>query len=102
MKLRPGNYTVGVRQAAHVPRPPGPVDEVVDVAAGRDTVLDSERQPTRRSPDHRPVPIWRTGAAPAYDSSSLLQQWRNGVIGIWTPTTDALDYGRFDQRKRYR
>jgi serine protease Do len=87
VRLRPGNYTV---ESDHPTAFEGKAYEwtqTVDVLAGRDTVLEL----TGDNADVEPVSSATTSsAAPLQaDASSLLTQWQDSVVALWTPTTHA-------------
>ena len=90
VKLRPGNYTVESDKPLAFRGRRYQWMQMVDIAAGRDTVLDltaANAEVTDLGPsDAAP------GAAPESDTGFLLQQWRNSVVGIWTPTTHASGF----------
>jgi Trypsin-like peptidase domain len=88
--LRPGNYTVESDKPLAFRGRRYQWMQMVDIAAGRDTVLDltaanAEVTDLGQS-DAAP------GAAPESDTGFLLQQWRNSVVGIWTPSTHASGF----------
>jgi trypsin-like peptidase len=89
VRLRPGNYTV----ESDVPLAfEGKAYEWVrtlDVVAGRDTVLELtavNAEIGTIGADAASIP------SPATDPSSLLVQWQQSVIALWTPTTHAAGF----------
>ena len=86
VKLRPGNYTVeSDKPLAFHGRRHQWLQEV-DVAAGRDTVLELT------AANAEVAAFDSSGAAPESDPGFLLQQWRNSVVGIWTASTHASGF----------
>lgn len=89
-KLRPGNYTVESDRPLAFRGRRYQWTQMVDIAAGRETVLEltaanaeiTDLDPSDASP----------GAPPESDTEILLQQWRNSVVGIWTPSTHASGF----------
>ena len=90
VKLRPGNYTVESDKPLAFRGRRYQWMQMVDIAAGRDTVLEltsANAEVTDVGPsDAAP------GAPPESDTGFLLQQWRNSVVGIWTPATHASGF----------
>jgi hypothetical protein len=58
---------------------------MVDIVAGRDAVLEL----TAANAEVVPLSAATGPAPPDADSSSLLIQWQDSVVGLWTPTTHA-------------
>ena len=90
VKLRAGNYTVESDKPLAFRGRRYQWMQMVDIAAGRDTVLDltaANAEVTDLGPADGAA-----GAAPESDTGFLLQQWRNSVVGIWTPTTHASGF----------
>jgi S1-C subfamily serine protease len=90
VRLPPGNYTI---------ESDGPVAfhgkayqwaQVVDVAAGRDAVLEL----TADNAEVGPVTSAATtsGTPLEADPAFLLPKWRDSVVAIWTPTTHASGF----------
>ncbi len=94
VKLRPGNYTVECDKPLAFRGRRYQWMQMVDIAAGRDTVLDltatnaevTDPGPSDAAPDATP------GAAPESDTAFLLQQWQHSVVGIWTASTHASGF----------
>ncbi len=90
VKLRPGNYTIESDKPLAFRGRRYQWMHIVDIAAGRDTVLDltaANAEVTDSGPaDAAP------GAAPESDTGFLLQQWQHSVVGIWTATTHASGF----------
>lgn len=88
VSLRPGNYTVeSDRPFAFQGRAYHWI-QTVDVAAGRDTVLELNAANAQVEP-LAPVSTSTPGAAEEADPSGILMRWRDSVVGVWTPTTHA-------------
>jgi hypothetical protein len=84
VKLRPGNYTIeSDRPVAFEGKAYG-WTETVDVAAGRDTVLELTAANAEIGSVAGATDIGKT-APPATDPAFLFNRWRNSVVTIWTP-----------------
>ncbi len=84
VSLRPGNYTIESDQPVVFQGKSYAWTQTVNVAAGRNAVLDL-------TPDNADVePI--TGATGSADSSVLLMQWQDSVVALWTPTARASGF----------
>jgi hypothetical protein len=89
VRLRPGNYTVESDRPVVLQGKAYQWTQMVDVVAGRDTVLDL----TEANAEVGPVGSDTIAAAPLEaDPSSLLTQWQDSVVAIWTPTTHASGF----------
>jgi hypothetical protein len=86
VKLRPGNYTVESDKPLTFRGRRYQWMQTVDVTAGRDTVLDLT------AANAEVTDLDAAGAASESDAGFLLQQWRNTVVGIWTPNTHASGF----------
>jgi hypothetical protein len=84
--LRPGNYTVESDRPLTFRGRRHHWMQLVDIAAGRDTVLDLT------AANAEVAELDPSEATPASDTGFLLQQWRNGVVGIWTANTHASGF----------
>jgi hypothetical protein len=85
VRLRPGNYTVESDQPVVFQGQAYLWTQMVDIVAGRDAVLEL----TTANAEMVPLPAATGPAPPDADSSSLLIQWQDSVVGLWTPTTHA-------------
>jgi hypothetical protein len=87
VRLRPGNYTVESDRAVALQGKAYRWTQIVDVADGRTVTLDltaanaEVETVTTETPD--------TAAPAESDSSFLLSQWQDSIVGLWTPTTRA-------------
>jgi S1-C subfamily serine protease len=90
VRLRPGNYTVESDQPVAFQGKAYHWTRTVDIAAGRDAVLDL----TAGNAEVGPVGPSTTTSAPAVetDPSFLLPQWKDTVVALWTPTTRASGF----------
>ena len=86
VKLRPGMYTVESDKPLALRGRRHQWIQDVEIAAGRDTVLDLTTANAEVSDGDA------SGAAPESDTGFLLQQWRNSVVGIWTAATHASGF----------
>jgi S1-C subfamily serine protease len=86
VSLRPGNYTVESDQPVALDGKAYEWTQLVDVVAGRDTVLEL----TAGNADVGPVTAAAaTASAPTTDPSFLLNRWQDSIVAIWTPTRRA-------------
>jgi S1-C subfamily serine protease len=83
VKLRAGNYTVESDKAVTLLGRSYQWTQIVDVTAGRDTVLEL----TVGNADSEELAA--TPGAPESDPSFLLSRWQDSVVALWTPTTPA-------------
>ena len=90
VRLSPGNYTVESDQPVAFQGKAYQWTQVVDIAAGRDMVLEL----TTANAEVESVPAGATTSATlvAGDPSSLLMQWQDSVVALWTPTTHASGF----------
>jgi S1-C subfamily serine protease len=90
VKLRPGMYTVESDQPVAFQGRAYQWTQRVDIAAGRDTVLDL----TADNADAEPAPTAATvsGAPQEADPAFLLPQWQDSVLALWTPTAHASGF----------
>lgn len=87
--LRPGNYTVESDQPVAFQGQAYLWTQMVDIVAGRDAVLDL----TAANAEVVPLDSATAASAPREaDSSSLLIQWQDSVVALWTPTTHASGF----------
>jgi S1-C subfamily serine protease len=86
VKLRPGNYTVESDKPLTFRSRRYQWLQDVDIAAGRETVLDLT------AANAEIADLGPSDATPGSDAGFLLQQWRNSVVGIWTPSTHASGF----------
>src|SRR5262249_15992403 len=87
VRLRPGNYTVESDHPVAFEGKAYQWTQTVDIMAGRDTVLELSRdngdlEPVSSAPTSSTAPLQA-------DASSLLTQWQESVVALWTPTTHA-------------
>jgi S1-C subfamily serine protease len=85
VRLRPGNYTVESDQPIVFQGKAYHWTQMVDIAAGRDAVLELTFDNAEVGPVASAAPL-------AADSSALLMQWQDGVVALWTPTTHASGF----------
>ena len=85
--LRPGNYTVESDRPVAFQGKAYQWTQMVDIVAGRDAVLEL----TADNAEIEPVTS-ATTTSPAADSSSLLTQWQESIVALWTPTTHASGF----------
>jgi S1-C subfamily serine protease len=84
VSLPPGNYTVESDRPVTFQGRTYQWTQTVAVAAGRDAVLELT------AGNAEPVASAPTGTAPVEaDPSSILTQWQDSVVAVWTPTTHA-------------
>jgi S1-C subfamily serine protease len=89
VSLRPGNYTVESDRPIAFGGKAYQWTQIVDVVAGRDAVLEL----SAKNAEVVPVTSATTAGAPMEaDPSSLLAQWQDSVVAIWTPTTRASGF----------
>ena len=84
VRLRPGNYTVESEQPVAFQSNAYQWTQMVDIAASRDAVLEL-------TADNAEVDAV-SSAATTSDRSSLLTQWQDSVVAVWTPTTHASGF----------
>ena len=90
MSLRPGNYTVESDRPLAFRGRRYQWRQTVDVAAGRDTVL--EWSGTNAEEGDADAAAATPGGAPESDSGFLFHQWQQSVVAIWTPGTHASGF----------
>ena len=90
VRLRPGNYTVESDQPVAFQGKAYQWTQIVDIAAGRDAVLEL----TANNAEVGPVTSATTTSAPPLDAdpSFLLPQWQDSVVALWTPITHASGF----------
>src|SRR5262249_42348536 len=90
VRLRPGNYTVESDEPLAFQGKAYQWTETLDIVAGRDAVLEL----TARNAEVGPVSAAKTSSAsaPEADPSSLLMQWQDSVLMLWTPTAHASGF----------
>ncbi len=90
VRLRPGNYTVESDRPFAFHGKAYQWTQTVDIAAGRDSVLELTADNAEVEPVTAATPA---SAAPLEaDPSSLLAQWQDSVVALWTPTTHASGF----------
>jgi S1-C subfamily serine protease len=81
--LRPGKYIVESDQPVSFQGKAYHWTQMVDIVAGRDAVLELTADNAEVDPG---------SSATTSDSLSLLTQWQESVIALWTPTTHASGF----------
>jgi len=89
IRLRPGNYTVESDRAVRFEGKAYQWIQVVDVVAGRDTVLELTTANAETEPDAAADTATRTGDS---DPSFLLTKWQDSVVALWSPTAHASGF----------
>jgi hypothetical protein len=90
VRLPPGNYTVESDRPVVLDGKAYQWRQVVDIAAGRDTVLELT---TNNAEVEAAGPDRDTSSAPLVDeASSLMTEWQNSVVAVWSPTTHASGF----------
>jgi hypothetical protein len=85
VRVRPGRYTVESDAPVAFEGKAFTWTQMVEVAAGRDTVLELT---TANADVESAAPAEPGGApAPESDPSFLLTRWRPAIVAVWTPTT---------------
>jgi S1-C subfamily serine protease len=87
LRLRPGNYTVESDRPLAFEGKAYIWTQMVDIAAGRDAFL--ELTSDNAEVDAVTAATATAGAASEPDPSSILTQWQDSVVALWTPTTHA-------------
>jgi S1-C subfamily serine protease len=82
LKLAPGSYTVELDEPVAFRGKAYTWTQIVEVAAGRDTVLDLTAGNAEEA----------ASARISADSATLLTAWRDSVVEIWTPTRHAAGF----------
>jgi hypothetical protein len=90
VSLRPGSYTVESDRPLAFRGRRYQWRQVVDIAAGRDTVLELTAA-NAMTGDADPADA-RAGAASESDPGFLLHDWQHSVFGIWTPAAHASGF----------
>jgi S1-C subfamily serine protease len=90
VRLPPGNYTVESEEAITFRGQAYRWTEVVQIAAGRDAVLELTMENAEVEPAS--AASTTTTAESASDPSFLLPQWQNSVVEVWTPTAHASGF----------
>jgi S1-C subfamily serine protease len=90
LRLRPGTYTVESEQPVAFQGKTYQWTQEVDITAGRDAVLEL----TANNAEMESVPAGATPSAALLEGnpSSLLMEWRDSVVALWTPTTHASGF----------
>ena len=89
VRLRPGNYTVESDKPVAFQGKAYEWTQTIDIVAGRDAVLEL----TTANAEVEPVTSATTSAAPLEaDPSSLLIQWQDSLVSLWTQTTHASGF----------
>ncbi len=82
LKLAPGSYTVELDEPVAFRGKAYTWTQIVEVAAGRNTVLDLTVANAETA----------DSARVSADSATLLPAWRDSVVEIWTPTNHAAGF----------
>ena len=82
LKLAPGSYLVELDEPVAFRGKAYTWTQIVEVAAGRETLLDLTAANAEAA----------AGARISADSATLLTAWRDSVVEIWTPTTHASGF----------
>ena len=82
LKLAPGSYTVELDEPISFRGKAYTWTQIVEVAAGRPTVLDLTADNAEAA----------AAARISADSATLLAAWRDSVVEIWTPTRHAAGF----------
>jgi S1-C subfamily serine protease len=90
IKLRPGSYIVESDRPVSFNGKAYQWMQVVDIAAGRDAVLELTSDNAEVEPVGAATPD-DTGK-PETDPAFLLPQWQDSVVALWTPTTNASGF----------
>lgn len=85
VRLRPGNYTVESDQPFAFDGRGYQWMQMVDVVVGRDASLEL----TADNAEVAPLAAAAAASGTPLDASSLLAQWQDSVIELWTPTDHA-------------
>ena len=90
VRLRPGNYTVESDKPVVFHGKTYQWTQTIDVGAQGETVLDL----TASNADVQSDATGTPGASPAVDAdpSSILMQWQDSVVALWTPTARASGF----------
>jgi S1-C subfamily serine protease len=83
VRLRPGNYTVESEKPVAFQGRTYEWTQRVDIAAGRDTVLELTAANAHVETPTSPLET---------DASFLLPQWQGSVVALWTPTAHASGF----------
>ncbi len=90
LRLRPGNYTVESDRPVAFEGRTYQWTQIVDLAAGRDTVLDlSSANADAAGVDATSTPTVAPGSVLDEDRASLTARWQESVVRVWTPTAHA-------------
>jgi hypothetical protein len=88
VRLRPGNYTIESDQPFVQQGKLYTWTQTLDVAAGRDTVLEL----TAENAEVESGTASGDRSSPETESALLLARWQDSVVSIWTPTTHASGF----------
>ena len=89
VRLRPGNYTVESDAPVAFGGKRYEWTRTLDIVAGRDAVLEL----TADNAEVEAVGAATTSAAPLEaDPWSILREWQDSVVALWTPTTHASGF----------
>jgi len=90
VRLPPGNYTVESDRPVVLDGKAYQWRQDVDIAAGRDAALEL----TTDNAEAEAAGAGRETASPPLvdEASSLMTQWQNSVVGVWSPTAHASGF----------
>jgi hypothetical protein len=89
VSLRPGSYTVESDQPVVLNGKAYQWTATLQIAAGRDATLELSADNAEIGPV---TPAIATLASPENDPSSLLGQWKDSVVALWSPTSHASGF----------
>jgi S1-C subfamily serine protease len=92
VRLRPGSYTVESDRAVTFYGKSYQWTQMVEIGAGRDKVLELTAENAEVGPAASETTTTGAGAPLEADPSFLLAQWKDSVVGLWTPTTHASGF----------
>jgi hypothetical protein len=91
VNLAPGSYTVESDRPLSFQGKTLQWMRVVDIVAGRDTVLELTAANAMARPGSLPSEA-AAEATPSPDAAALLTQWQHSVVALWTPTRQASGF----------
>jgi len=93
VRLRPGNYTVESDQPVAFQGKAYQWTKTLDVAAGRDAVLELTADNAEVGPVTSAATTTSSSGPPLEaDPLFLFPQWQDSVVALWTPTTHASGF----------
>jgi hypothetical protein len=91
VRLRPGSYTVESDEPAAFQGKAYQWTKTLNIVAGRDAVLQLTTANAEVVAVRAGAPATDTASAKP-DLSTLLAQWQDSIVGLWTPTTHASGF----------